>query len=604
MADFSQFFPERYDSEEWVVPECSVIWGNNPIVSNGDGFLGHWIVEAMKRGTELVVVDPRLTWMAAKAKYWLPIRPATDAALGMAFINVIAEEDLVDHEFIDLWCYGYEELVDACREWTPERAAEVCWVKADDIRAAARFMATAKPMNIQWGLAIDQQISSTPAGHCILALSAITGNVDVPGGNVVLTGHAYDLPMFPGSYINYIPESERDKRLGMNIYPFRSQSSEGMGLPSVLLEACESNGERSDAIEKYPIKMIFFCGNDPIACMGAEAPRIYETLNKIDFICVSDYQHTPLTMASADLVLPCSMGPERNSLRAWWWPLRSIAKVTEFADTRSDEQIMVDVINRLNPDAAKGIETDVDWLNWMLDGSGYDGDFEKLKKEGVSWPKWEYRKHEKGLVRSDGGLGFRTPSGRFNLKVDYFESLGLPTVPYYDEPKESPYSSPELYQEYPLILMTGRRSWEFFHSEHRNMPTMREFHPDPLVEVSPELAEDLELLENDWVWIENHRGRCRQRVKITPGLNPKFVMAEHAWWIPEADPENLYDVFEHNINNLTTQAEIGRSGYGAPYSGLLCKIYKCTEENSKISPSEQVLKKGGWKYERKHIEFD
>ena len=70
VADMSQFRETRYeDDPDWVPPECIVIWGNNPVVSNSDAFLGHWIVEAMKRGSELVVVDPRLTWMASRARH-------------------------------------------------------------------------------------------------------------------------------------------------------------------------------------------------------------------------------------------------------------------------------------------------------------------------------------------------------------------------------------------------------------------------------------------------------------------------------------------------------------------------------------------------------
>ena len=110
------------------------------------------MVEAMKRGSELVVVDPRLTWMAAKAKYWLPLRPATDAALAMAIANVIDAEGLVDHDFIDRWrTYGYETFIEGCRTMTPAKAAEICWLDEEDIVAAARFIGSAKPCTLPSG---------------------------------------------------------------------------------------------------------------------------------------------------------------------------------------------------------------------------------------------------------------------------------------------------------------------------------------------------------------------------------------------------------------------------------------------------------------------
>ena len=105
------------------------------------------------------------------------------------------------------------------------------------------------------------------------------------------------------------------------------------------------------------------------------------------------------------------------------------------------------------------------------------------------------------------------------------------------------------------------------------------------------------------MWVENQRGRCRQRVKITAGLNPRYVMGEHGWWFPEGDRERLYGVFDSNINNLTTQCNIGQSGYGAPYNGLLCRIYPCTDQNSAVLPTEQVIEKGGFDYERQHLDL-
>jgi anaerobic selenocysteine-containing dehydrogenase len=100
IADCSQFFEDRYDNPNWRAPEIILVWGNNPIISNPDGFMGHWLVDCMKRGSKLIVVDPRLTWLAAKAVHWLQLRPGTDAALALGFLNVIINEELYDKEFI------------------------------------------------------------------------------------------------------------------------------------------------------------------------------------------------------------------------------------------------------------------------------------------------------------------------------------------------------------------------------------------------------------------------------------------------------------------------------------------------------------------------
>ena len=605
LADMSQAFADRFDAEDWHLPACILQWGCDAIRSNPDGFLGHWMVECLKRGSKLVIVDPRLTWMAAKADVWLDLRPGTDGALAMAMCNIIDKEDLVDHDFIDRWSYGYKDFIAACREMSPQAAAEICCLDVEKIYAAARLVGTSHPTALQWGLKLDQQVDATPASQAIEGMIAMTGNIDVPGGCLLMVDHAYHLQLSTFNNNKYVPESEKQNILGQQRFPMRNTGANGnMGHSDTALECIESDGKLNDLGKDFPIKMLVFYGHNPIANMAAEAPRVYEALEHTEFNINMNVVMTPSIMAACELVLPIAMGVERNSMRAWWWPLRSIRQCADtYYEAKTDEQFCAELINRLNPDSPIP-PNDIDWLNMMLANSDYGKmgkTWEDLREEVISWPEWHYKKYETGEVRYDGKPGFNTPTGLFEFTPVMFPSYGLPLGPYYEEPRESPVSTPELAKEYPIILMTGRRSWEFFHSEHRGMQTMREFHPDPICEISPETAEEYGFIDGDWIWIENHRGRCRQRVRITPMVKPGMVMAEHGWWFPESDPENLFDVFDSNINNLTTACAVGKSGYGAPYNGLLCRLYKCTDENSEVLPTEQVTKRGGWQYERNHI---
>ena len=111
----------------------------SPTRSNADGYLGHWLAYCVLMGSKVISVDPRLTWWGARADYFLQLRPGTDAALACAWLQVVTSEDLVDHEFISYWCAGYEELVESVKDFTPERAAEITGVPAEDIRGAARL---------------------------------------------------------------------------------------------------------------------------------------------------------------------------------------------------------------------------------------------------------------------------------------------------------------------------------------------------------------------------------------------------------------------------------------------------------------------------------
>lgn len=180
--DSAQFFPDRYDDPRWVCPKYIMVWGKDPLYSSPDGFFGHSIIDIMKRGAKIITVDPRLTWLGAHSEYHLQLRPGTDAAVGMGFLNVIISEDLYDHEFVEKWCYGFEELSEAVKPWTPEKVQEVSWVDPEQLVGAARAFATNAPSTATWGVALDQSKQSTQAAQCFMAICAICGYIDVPGG--------------------------------------------------------------------------------------------------------------------------------------------------------------------------------------------------------------------------------------------------------------------------------------------------------------------------------------------------------------------------------------------------------------------------------------
>lgn len=582
VVDCSQFSAQRYDTEEYVYPEVILNWGCNPIVSNADGFFGHWLIDCMKDGqSKLIVVDPRLTWMAAKADIWLQVRPGSDNAVALAMLNVIISENLYDHDFVDRWCYGFDELREAVVDWTPEKAAEIAWCDADDIVRAARMYANAKPAALHWGLATDMTTNGLPQAQSFMALTAITGNVDVPGGNYIAT-IPYDVPTtFDVGLKEFISPELNARRITNPNFPIPKS---GLS-PDWMLHAIEEE-------DPYPIRMMYMAGTNPITNMGADAPRVYRALQKIPFIVVADMWMTPTIVGCADIVLPVAMGCERNSIRGWWSPLIAITQIVEHDNCRSDERICIDLLNRLCPEFADKDEHDL--LDWILERSDCPYDFDELKSKQYEYKFEGYRRYETGGLRPDGQPGFPTTTGRFELWSTLLDSFGKHPLPYFEEPPESPYSSPDLYEEYPLVLTTGKRSWEFFHSEHRNMPTMREFHPDPLVDIHPDTAAALGIADGDWVWIENERGRCRQRANVTITTDPRVVNAEHGWSFPEQPHEapSLMGVFNSNINNLTTQMVTGETGYGAPYKCLLCKVYKCTDENSASLPSDRVAATG------------
>jgi anaerobic selenocysteine-containing dehydrogenase len=613
IADASEGSEKRYANPEFVPPGVIVVWGNEPLKSNADGYIGHWLVQCAQMGSKIISIDPALTWWGARAEYFLQIRPGTDAALACAWLNVIINEGLYDKEFVECWCTGFEPLVEAVQQFTPAWAAGVTGLPEEDIIASARMYANTKPATIQWGLAMDQQLSAMSLNLACCDLMAITGNLDVPGGNILIR-NAYNATNLPLTE-PVIPKEWREKKLTMK-YTFGDDCEEFTthAASDAVLKAMECD-------EPFPIRMCWIETSNTIANPAMDAPRVYEAMKRVPFVVNADPFITPISIACADMLLPVSMSPERNSCRTWWTPVRSISKACSYYEAKSDEEIMLEMGRRLNPEYWPW-KDDVEMMDWYLtdcslpDPSLFNEKSTNLSLEsakvnttqfklkhqeladkgGYAYDEWNsvYRKYEKGMCRPDGSIGFATQTGRVELTPPVYPIWGLNPTPYHIEPPQSPLSTPELMEEYPLILTTGARSWEFFHSENRQLPTMRELHWEPLVTINPKTAEKYGIRNGDYVWIENDHGRFRQKAKLSPVVNEQTITAEHGWWFPEqegAEP-NLFGVFMANPNNCTKAFETGPSGVGTSIKCMICKIYPWKEGD--VSPEDQVINRGGF----------
>lgn len=575
--DYAAFFPDRYDDPRYEVPKYIILWGKNPIYSSPDGFFGHAIIDLMKRGSKIITVDPRLTWLGARAEYHLQLRPGTDAVVGIGLCNVIIQEDLYDHDFVEKWCYGFKEYAECCAEWTPERVEEVAWVDAETLRGAARAFATNAPSSALWGLAIDMQETGVQAGATFLALVAICGYFDVPGG-VTLAQPSSFMGKWRYDAIMTLSEEMRNKRF-VEEGKYAVYNSGG-AMPGVHADSFLNWLEMENP--PYPVKLCWWIGTNPLANMAAQPERWEKALDKIDFHIANDIFMTPSIMALADLVLPVSTFAEHEGVVMPQFGrnthfIGAMNPAIEPGDTKSDLEIMMDMGKRLRPEVWPW-DTVAEFYDAQLH-TRYEWGFEELQDEVVIQQDFQYRKYETGGLRADGEPGFDTPTGLIELKSAIYPTFGEPALPYFYEPYYSPFSDripDEVKEEFPLILTSGGRNILFFHSEHRQIPSLRSLSPDPIVTIHPDTAREHGISEGDWVAIENPEGRCVQRARITPEVDPRVVHAQHGWWFPEQDGEapNLFGTYKANINNNIPHEKIGHTGYGADYKSTICKIYK------------------------------
>lgn len=538
-------------------PACMVFWGHNPLNSGPDGETRFNVREALDANPRIIVVDPLETELTRRADIWLRVRPGTDDALALSFLNVIIGEGLYDAPFVDRWTNGFDELRQHVRRFTPEWAEQITWVAADKIRAAVRLFARTKPAMLEWGCAIEHTPKCVQTVRALSMLPAVTGNVDVPGGWVF---GMHGLGRFPSLIENLSPEVSA-KRLGSD--RFKLLCGEGADLPAAhiptLLQAMREGNP-------YPVKAFLVFGNNTLTTY-ANARLVYESLMNLDFMVCADLFLTP-TAELADIVLPAALWTEIDQLAGLPTMAANVVlanqKAVQVGECRSDEEIFVDLARRMK------LSVGTEPVETVLDGQLKSGDtgvtFAELKQKGFVKVPFKYRKFEE--------TGFRTPTGKIELYSTRFEQMGYAPLPSYEEPPESPISRPDVARNYPLVLTTGRRIPYFFNSEHRQIETLRKARRDPMAAIHPDTAARYGIKKGDWIWIETRRGRMRQRARITTGIDPRVISAEHGWWFPEKSAPD-YGVWQSNVNLLTDN--------GPPYDpamgtyqlrALLCRIAK------------------------------
>lgn len=566
--DNAGYYPDRFDNPAYKLPEYVVEWGKNPLMSNPDGFFGHSLIDMMKRGTKIISIDPRITWLGTRSEHVCQLRPGTDTALALGFLNVIINEELYDKDFVENWTYGFEGLQERVQEYPPEKVADITWVPKETIIEVARKIATAKPTAIQWGLAIDENPNGVQLGHAILSISAITGNLDVPGG-ITLGPPAALLGKWRVETRRNLSEELWSKRIGAEEWPALSTAL-ATTHPDETLDTLETG-------KPYKLRMGWFNSSNFITPTCSVQPdRWYKALKSLEFCVVQDCFMTPTAMAFGDIFLPLPTFAEHDGVVITHFGrnavfLGAINEALRVGDTRSDIEVCIELGKRMHPDMWPYKDVKDFFTQQLQPELGVD--FEGLSELGVYQPKYTYKKYEKGLLRGDGEPGFNTVTGMVELTSTLFEAWGDDALPYYKEPPYSPVSTPELFNEYPLVLTTGARKFTSFHSEHRQIATLREIDPDAVVELHPDTAARLGIKENDWVELENMFGKCKMRAHLTPCIHPKVCHATHGWWYPEkpAEEPSLYGVWEANINTLVPHKHIGKLGFGAPLKQMICK---------------------------------
>ncbi len=521
-----------------------VLWGQNPTNSNPP------LAKVIQRGVEarekdLIVVDPRAIPLAQKARLHLQPRPGTDCALLLGVLNVIVTERLYDKAFVEKWTSGFDKFEKHIEKYSPETVEKITWVSAASIRELARTFATTKPACIvQGGNSLDQNANGVQNARAVAILQAITGNFDVPGGFAVM-------PSFRVSHARFLDKMVGNP-LGMEKYPLFYKTFDRLfGESQVgLLHDAILNGK------PHPVKAMLVTLSNP-ALNWPNSRRSQQALKKLDFLAVMDMFMTD-TASLADVVLPAASFLERTDIVDIYRmhvgvPYIMLRKrISQVGECWTDTEFYSELARRMGYAEYFPWETDEEVVDYLLKPSGLTYKFlTEEKPEGTSYGTIKYTQYET--------RGFPTPSGKVDLYSEPLAQLGYDPMPTFREAPESPISSPELSKDYPLVLTTGARMLEYFHSGLHNIPRLAKTAPRPIAEIHPDTAKEYGIKDGDSITVETKRGSIGVDARVTKAIAPGMVAVPHGWR-------------EANVNMLTDEGPADPITGCPGLKGLLCRI--------------------------------
>jgi len=538
-------------------PRTILFWGHNPLLTSPDGELSALVQRALKNGAYGISVDPRKSETAQRCKLWLPIRPGTDCALALAMTHYIINENMYDRHFVENYTTGFQALKKHVHPFSPSWAQDVTGISVDLIISAARQYALEKPSVLEWGVSIEQTPNSLQTVRAMAILRGITGNIDAPGSDLM---GASDLKPFP-TLRTALPKGMIKKRLGASEFKLLGGSRAVM--PSAHIPAVMR--AMKDGVP-YKIRALLNWGSNPLLTL-ANTRRVCEALSSLEFMVVADMFMTP-TAAMADYILPAAFWPEVNQIIEIPYVTANAVmaqqKVVSVGECRQDEEMLMDLARRLNLPGSQEDHEDI--INQRL--SGLSITFEGLKQQQYVFPEPQYYKYKKG------NRGFRTPSGKLELYSKALKRMGYDPLPNYKEPPESPISTTDLNRTYPFVLTTGSRRKEFFHSDNRQIKTLRKKRPGPVAEINCHDAENNGICHGDMVRITSPRGSIVMSAHVTKNIMAGVVSIDHGWWFPEkADTD--FGLWDSKANVLTSDAPPYDPAMGTyQLRALLCSIQK------------------------------
>ena len=544
------------DPESFKHSKFIVIWACNSVSTN----LHHWhiVKKAQKSGAKVVVIDAYASRTAKEADWHLAPRPGTDGALAMALIHTIIEEGLIDRDYVADYTLGFDELAMRAKPRTPDWAAEITGIAAEDIRRLAREYAGTKPAAIRIGVALERHHGGGQTIRAVSSLPALIGAWRQVGGGIL---------QFPSWEHPY----RYDAMCRPDWIPKGTRALNNLQIGPIL------TGEISLSPPIYSM----MCWNSNPVTQAPETTKTIAGLMREDLFLVVADQFLSDTASYADIVLPAAMSAEMEDIIPSWGH-NYLTYNTKCIDAPGEAISNREIFRRLAASMGFGedefkwsdsecLERFVDWDSPACDGI----DLAYLRQHGYARLKIggadDRAPHREG--------NFPTPSGKCEFKsslaangnfvVAAFRQMyeemqsgePLDDVPDYVPPRESSATNQDLADRYPLNIVSPK-SHGFLNSCYANMEQKIKGQGEQFVLINPLDAAPRGISDGNTVKVFNGRGEFEAAAKITEDVNAGLIVATVGYW--------------HQLNrgtvNTISSAEFANMGHAPSFSDNLIEI--------------------------------
>ncbi len=520
--------PEPLDIRD---TECLVLIGSH-IGENMHNGQVQEMSAAIDRGATIITVDPRLSTAASKSKYWLPIKPATDLALLMAWIHVAIYEDIYNKEYVEQYAYGFDELKEHVKNMTPEWAYGITTIKPDIIRKTAREMANAAPaVIIHPGRHVTWYGDDTQRIRAVAILNALFGSWGNRGGFYMK--ESFHLPKMK------IPPYPKPTKSWRDAFPGQFNLA-SLALSSGICDATIPTADRSCSFKAWIVSGT----NLPLTLPNMKNTE--EAMNHLDFMVVIDTMPMEVT-SYADVVLPECTYLERYDLirtsphREPYIALRMPAVEPKY-DSKPAWWIAKKLADKMGLGDYFPYDNITDLLDWQLKKVG--SSLEEMQRIGIK----KFDRENGGLYFQKGeDIEFNTPTGKIELFSNEIAAEGFDAMPVYTAHPEPP--------EGFYRLIYGRAPMHTF-SRTANNHNLWDLKKENSVWINPKVADLWDLKKDQLIWLKNQDG-------VVSSFPIKVRVTERIRW----DSVYMVHGFGHSNKKLSRA-----HGHGSNDSELITKV--------------------------------